>query len=206
MKNITKEMYMNNPCGSLPNAFWKSIEYHVPKNITILHERDCGTCPNAMKYFRLIHHLEKIASFTHDDFMFETVNIKTQKGLVSEILSECYNTEYTVDFIDKLIKTRVFDNDLWLLVIEKSTLQPVALGIADFDSEIKEGSLEWIQVLPSKRGLGLGKLVVNELLFRLRIKADFVTVSGQVDNKTNPEMLYRKCGFTGNDIWYVFHT
>jgi ribosomal protein S18 acetylase RimI-like enzyme len=78
-----------------------------------------------------------------------------------------------------------------------------ALGIADFDAEIKEGSLEWIQVLPSKRGLGLGKMLVNELLQRLKSKADFVTVSGRVDNPANPQALYRKCGFTGDDIWYV---
>ena len=82
-------------------------------------------------------------------------------------------------------------------------MRPVALGIADFDAEIKEGSLEWIQVLPGKRRMGLGKMIVNELLSRLKGKADFATVSGQIDNATNPEMLYRKCGFTGNDIWYV---
>ena len=33
--------------------------------------------------------------------------------------------------------------------------------------------------------------------------ADFTTVSGEVDNKTNPEKLYRRCGFEGDDIWYV---
>ncbi len=102
-----------------------------------------------------------------------------------------------------MTKTRVFDNDLWIFVINKDTTQPVALGIADFDADIREGSLEWIQVLPTNRGTGLGKLVVNELLLRLKTKADFVTVSGQIDNGSKPEMLYRKCGFTGNDVWYV---
>jgi hypothetical protein len=34
-------------------------------------------------------------------------------------------------------------------------------------------------------------------------KADFVTVSGRVDNRTNPERLYRRCGFEGNDVWCV---
>ena len=38
----------------------------------------------------------------------------------------------------------------------------------------------------------------------MKEKADFVTVSGECDNPTNPETLYRKCGFNGNDIWYVF--
>lgn len=201
MKNVTKEMYLNNPCGSLPYAFWKRIEYPIPENVATLGENDCEDSANTTKYFRLIHHLEKTLPFAHDDFMLETVDIETQTKLVAEILSECYNAEYTADFVAQLTKTRVFDNDLWLLIIEKSTRKPAALGIADLDPEIKEGSLEWIQVLPSKRGLGLGTLLVNELLSRLKTKADFVTVSGQVDNKTKPEMLYRKCGFTGNDIW-----
>ena len=60
-----------------------------------------------------------------------------------------------------------------------------------------------MQVLPQKRGRGLGKAIVNELLIRLKSKAKFVTVSGQIDNKTNPEALYRKCGFKGDDIWCV---
>ena len=33
--------------------------------------------------------------------------------------------------------------------------------------------------------------------------AEFATVSGKVNNPTNPESLYRKCGFTGNDIWHI---
>ena len=47
------------------------------------------------------------------------------------------------------------------------------------------------------------QLLVNELLTRLQGKADFVTVSGKVDNVTKPEMLYRKCGFKGDDIWHI---
>lgn len=36
-------------------------------------------------------------------------------------------------------------------------------------------------------------------------KASFVTLSGQVNNSTNPEALYRNCGFEGNDIWHIMH-
>lgn len=44
---------------------------------------------------------------------------------------------------------------------------------------------------------------LNELLWRMKEKVDFVTVSGKSDNKTNPEGLYRSCGFTGNDLWHI---
>lgn len=33
--------------------------------------------------------------------------------------------------------------------------------------------------------------------------AKFATVSGQSNNPTNPEVLYRKCCFTGSDVWHV---
>lgn len=82
------------------------------------------------------------------------------------------------------------------------TYHLVGCGIADFDREAKEGILEWIQVLPEYRGKKIGKMIVNELLFRMK-NADFATVSGKINNRTNPERLYRSCGFVGNDIWHV---
>lgn len=73
------------------------------------------------------------------------------------------------------------------------------------DTEIGEGILEWIQVSEKYRGKGIGKFIVNELLQRMNGMASFVTVSGQVNNSTNPEALYRKCGFEGNDIWHIMY-
>ena len=206
--NITKEQYINDPCGSSSIAYWKNSVYDKPKNIEIVHERDYRdtiSTAGIRKYFRLFHDLKDIVLSSNDNFFFQNVNLKTQKGLVAEILSKCYDTEYSIEFVESLTEAKVFCNDLWVLIIEKATYIPVALGIADFDEEVKEGSLEWIQVLKEKRGLGLGGLIVNELLLRLKSRANFATVSGQVDNLTNPEILYRKCGFIGNDIWYVIY-
>ena len=56
---------------------------------------------------------------------------------------------------------------------------------------------------PKYRGKGLGKFVVNELLWRMKGKVDFVTVSGKIDNPTNPRDLYKACGFTNEEIWHV---
>lgn len=78
-----------------------------------------------------------------------------------------------------------------------------ATGIAEFDNQVYEGILEWIQVSPTYRGLGLGTYTVTELLKRISEKAKFATVSGQVDNVYKPENLYRKCGFKGNDVWHI---
>ena len=79
-----------------------------------------------------------------------------------------------------------------------------ASGIAEFDEVCREGIIEWVQVLPAYRGRGLGKKIVDVLLNRLKsIGASFVTVSGNLDNTSKPLELYRKCGFTGDDIWYI---
>ena len=79
-----------------------------------------------------------------------------------------------------------------------------ASGIAEFDEVCREGIIEWVQVLPAYRGRGLGKKIVDVLLNRLKsIGASFVTVSGNLDNTSKPLELYRKCGFTGDDICYI---
>ena len=79
-----------------------------------------------------------------------------------------------------------------------------ASGIAEFDEVCREGIIEWVQVLPEYRGRGLGKKIVDVLLNRLKsIGASFVTVSGNLDNTSKPLELYRKCGFAGDDIWYI---
>ncbi len=79
----------------------------------------------------------------------------------------------------------------------------MAAGIAELDTQVGEGILEWIQVSPAYRGCGLGAYVVTELLARMPQKARFATVSGQINDPSNPEGLYRKCGFRGNDVWHT---
>jgi hypothetical protein len=37
----------------------------------------------------------------------------------------------------------------------------------------------------------------------MRVNARLITVSGEVDNPTAPERLYRRCGFSGSDIWWA---
>ena len=96
-----------------------------------------------------------------------------------------------------------YDPNLWLSIIDTETEKLVATGIAELDSAIGEGVLEWIQVSPDYRRMGLGSFLVRELLCRLNGKASFVTVSGMVNNKTNPLGLYLNCGFGEEAIWHV---
>ena len=97
----------------------------------------------------------------------------------------------------------VYNAKLWIAVKDKQSSTIIATGIAELDREIGEGILEWIQVSEEYRRYGLGRYLVSELLWRMRGLASFATVSGQCNNSTNPERLYRKCGFTGTDVWHV---
>jgi ribosomal protein S18 acetylase RimI-like enzyme len=77
------------------------------------------------------------------------------------------------------------------------------LGIAEINRKVPEASLEWIQVLPNYRRLGIGTALVRELCMRVWPEVDFITVSGKVHSDSQPEKLYRCCGFTGSDVWWL---
>ena len=95
--------------------------------------------------------------------------------------------------------------DLWILLLDTTSTRFAGCGIADFDNEAKELSLEWIQVLPEYRRQKIGWTIVSELLHRMRGTANFATVSGKMDTPANSEAFYRACHFTGRDIWHVLH-
>ena len=109
----------------------------------------------------------------------------------------------TVSEIESYFHRRVYAPELWVAVRDDRNGKIAATGIAEFDAQMGEGILEWVQVSHEYRGCGLGTYVVTELLHRIGKKAKFATVSGQVNNPQKPENLYRKCGFQGNDIWHI---
>jgi ribosomal protein S18 acetylase RimI-like enzyme len=158
-------------------------------------------------YFRLIHRADEIEQRVSlpARFSFVDVKIRQQVEQVSSLIGQCYpDLHPSVESIMGWLEHPTFEPSLWVWVMDTEKRIPVGLGIAEMDKTILEGSLEWIQVLPSYRGLGLGKSIVLELLSRLGKRVKFTTVAGQVDNVTRPETLYRSCGFKGNDVWWLF--
>lgn len=206
---ITLTEYLNNPCGTLSIPYWKAKNIAIPPDMKILHDRDFSddilSKYTDEKYFRLYHSLKKIPEIATDDFEIITATQKDIKAIV-QIINDSY-TDISVnkELIKGYTKTPVYNENLWVMVREKATGKYVGCGLADYDKEVKELILEWIQVLPEYRGKKIGQLIVTELLFRMKGFADFATVSGKVDNSTKPEALYRKCGFVGNDVWHILH-
>lgn len=156
-------------------------------------------------FFSIRHDHQNISSYVlPNDFSIKEANPEEECTEISDFISRCYRDLHpTPETVLSWTKHEVFDCNLWIWIIDQQKNIPAALGIAEFDPKVPEGALEWIQVLPEYQGRGLGKVLVLELLKRLEGRAAFTTVSGEVDNVTNPERLYRSCGFVGNDVWWL---
>ena len=196
--------YRADPCRASSLPFWKTEQVTVPENITILREDqfDAAQCSGTDEpYFRLIHRLQGIERPVLPE-PFRIVPCDAE-GFATHI-RECYREEcITADELQAYARRPVYDPDLWIMAADMTNGRMAASGIADADTRIGEGTLEWIQVSPDYRHRGLGQYIVRELLYRMKGKVDFATVSGRVNNPDNPFALYRFCGFTDPVIWHI---
>ncbi len=197
--------YLKNPCGELSIPYWKAKQFSIPDGIKILHHNEFNETEYLQfideRYFRLKHDLKDLL----------VPQLPQGYSLCDASLSDfvrhinqCYNDiNINEAELQSYIARPVYVSSLWLAVKDNKTGDIVATGIAELDGECGEGVLEWIQVSKNHRGRGLGSYIVTELLWRMKHIAQFVTVSGQCENPTNPEGLYRKCGFRGSDVWHI---
>ncbi len=155
-------------------------------------------------YFRLLHSGAVVAPATLEArFAFAPAQPITEAATVSELICRSYETlQPTPEMVLSWTTHPVYDPTLWLWVVDRRADRPVALGIAERDPAVPEGSLEWIQVLPAYRRRGLGSALVCELLRRLADQVAFTTVSGEQAN-ARALALYRRCGFSGDDVWWL---
>lgn len=202
---ISKDEYLMNPCKTASIPYWKVKSIAIPDSMKLLHQDDFDKIEYRQyidePYFRLSHDLQGLSA----PMLPQGYSIcKATLGDFAVHINSCYNGIGITEAELRSYTTRpVYDAALWLAVKDDKTGNIVATGIAELDREIGEGVLEWIQVSQGHRGKGLGRYVVSELLWRMKDKVDFATVSGQCNNATNPEKLYRKCGFTGSDVWHI---
>ena len=157
------------------------------------------------RYFRLVRYGAAVPSpRLPAGFGFAPVALPSAAPAAADLIGRCYvDLRPSSSTVEGWMQHATFSPDLWIWIADAATHTPVALGIAELDSRIGEGALEWVQVLPDYRGRGLGAALVHELLGRLADRASFVTVSGQVDSHSQPEALYRRCGFLGQELWWV---
>ncbi len=201
----TLDEYLKDPCGTLSIPYWKSKGLNIPAHMRIVHHRDYDAASYDgyadEPYFRLLHPLKNLYPAGNSAFSCKTA-AEEDLPLIVQIINRSYtDLSVTLEQMRGYRHTAAFAPELWIIAYQAGT--PLGCGNADFDPEAREGVLEWIQVLPEHRGRGIGRFIVNELLCRLEGHADFATVSGKVNSAAKPEMLYRKCGFTGEDVWHI---
>ncbi len=202
---LSKTQYLANPCRAASIPYWKMARLQLPADMRIVHEDEFD--PGFLEqytdetYFRLKHDLQDLATpQLPDGFAVCAASIREY----AQHINGCYAAiGISESELQGYTQRQVYCPDLWLAVRDTATGEIAATGIAELDREIHEGVLEWIQVSPQYRGRGLGKFLVLELLRRMKPTADSATVSGQCSNPTSPEQLYRKCGFTGHDVWHI---
>ena len=160
---------------------------------------------------------------------FETPNLHAlNEALMPHGQKICFMAEYFLPDIDKLeekpcaYECRILEQtdfaDLYVpewsnaLCEKRKHLDVLGVGAYDNGKLIALAACSadcddmWqigIDVLPEYRRQGVGTLMVIHLLRTMAEKADFATVSGRCDNESKPEQLYRKCGFTGEDVWHI---
>lgn len=207
---ITIEEYRNDPCRALSIPYWKAKNLSVPPNMKIVHDSEFDAALldkyNDRKYFRLIHHLKAIPDFNVTEF--EVSGISTY--MIDE-LSYMINLSYahssigvTADYIRTLTMSEVYCPELWIGAFYSKRI--IGSVIGEFDKNTGEAAIEWLQVLPEYRNSGMASALICRVLKKMRDIADFVTVSGECDNPTNPEYVYRKCGFEGRDVWHILES
>ncbi len=204
---ISIKDYKQNPCGVLSIPYWKADNMSVPDNITIVHEKDFDKILlneyNDKKYFRLFHNLNDIPNYSNNNYNYGVISKSEINELVKMINASYTHTDVfvSVDYINGLTKTKAYCPELWIGAFDNGKI--IGSIICDLDTENGEGIIEWLQVLPEYRGKSIASALICKALNIMKNTAEFATVSGECDNSTNPEGVYRKCGFEGNDIWHI---
>lgn len=202
---ITLEEYLKDPCGTLSVPYWKWNSMTVPENVKIIHHSNWSDAEGGTDepYFRLKHDLRRLPRVEADAYEIETVRREDFES-ICDVINRSYSGSFmTVQRLCQLTRSAAYEPGFWILARHRSGGQIAGCAIGDLDRECREGILEWVQVLPEYRRQGVGTHMVSDLLARMAGAADFATVAGSLNNRTNPEGLYRKCGFTGNDIWHI---
>ncbi len=204
---MTIEEYKRDPCGSLSIPYWKNKLISVPDSIKIVHDRDFDSSLldsySDTRYFRLRHDLKEIPKCDIGEYRLVTIPPDSFGELAVMINASYTHSQISVSENDVKGWTAnaAYRPELWIGAYDGGKL--VGSVVSEYDSEVGEGIIEWLQVLPEYRGKGIASALICRSLEIMSGFAEFATVSGECDNVTNPEKSYRRCGFYGGDVWHI---
>jgi GNAT superfamily N-acetyltransferase len=152
--------------------------------------------------FRLVHSLSHIGTVENEDYMACTASPSEEADEIARLINLGVRANLGADTVREWTGRKEYYPYFWIYAVERSTCQKVAVFVSEFDNEIKEGYLDWIQVPPAYRRRGIGRLLMYETLKRMSAIADFATVSG-TDDEEAAYLFYTSCGFYGHK-WYEY--
>lgn len=206
---ISIEDYKKNPCKASSVPYWKAGRITVPSTMKIVHsnefEKKLLAHYDDKRFFKLKHDLSNIPDFDVTGIQFSVLSSDRNDEL-AEMINDSYAHSgicVSADDIKSLTKTPVYCPELWIGAFFNGKL--IGSILCDFDIEVGEAVIEWLQVLPEYRCRGIASALVCKALKTMSGFSDFATVSGECDNITNPERVYRKCGFEGDDVWHILN-
>lgn len=206
LEETDKIRYLMNPCRTSALPLHKELRVNL-KDTVVIHEDDLqlkqlNQFERHDTYFRLIHHLESVECIQKEGYIYQQVQMNEEVYEVVDFIHTCYkDIHITKEKLISMTKDRVYDETLWVWLIEKQTGKKVALGIANYDTIIEELELDWIQVKPDYIKNGFGRMIVTYLVSNAPYNTRFATVSGKY-SETLIE-FYHSCGFEGRDTWHI---
>ena len=93
MNTISKDEYLINPCEASSLPFWKTEQYEIPDNISILRDNELNQADYIgvdNQYFKLIHYLQNLfSSELSDKYILTDASVKE----LANHINECYVDE-----------------------------------------------------------------------------------------------------------------
>ncbi len=205
---ISLQAYLADPCGALSIPYWKAKELSIPAGMEIVHhsrfDEGMAAGRSHSRFFRLLHRLRDIPRpASPPGVTFGPVSLD-RAGELAGVINRCYRhsgIQVTEGEVRGWAAAPVYRPELWLGAFAAGGLVGCVIGA--FDPEAGEGVIEWLQVLPEYRGRGIAVSLTARALEAMRGFAEFATVSGECENPTRPEGVYRACGFEGEDVWHI---
>lgn len=140
------------------------------------------------------------------DFSFVSLDPERDAGRVTDIIHRAYPSLrrlVTAEQLQAMAKLAFYQPEHWFFLRHDGSGETVGVALGGFCSEMEEGFIDWVEVVPRFRGRGLGRCLILESIRHLCGSSRFITWTGSLDAPFVVGDLYKHCGFTRTRQWTV---
>ena len=183
--------YLASPTAMLPSTRLRSQNILNNPKIKVLSEGEFGDKYNNTKYLDYYKVVNRFENEYETSELIKNISEVNSEEIVNVINKAFGKEKVSVNDIDALKSRNTYHKDLWLGLYEEENLVGILIG--DIDNQIKEGSIEYLAVLPEYQNMGFGKKLVNHALSLMKGYAKICTVFSRSDN--NYQKLHKSKAF-----------